>query len=362
MKLEDYPLLLCQRSDVEINSLLTRIKVGELCLTPKYQRNAHLWSRRMQSRLIESYLLGLPVHPITVGLRADGSGISDIVDGLQRMTTLYTFAAHGQEKWPLVGLEFLIAYEGCTFDTLPVVARRKLTAATQAVHTFPTDVKEWKGPNLCYVMFDRINISTALNPSERIRGVDIAGHIRDFGDALTSVVEGVTHVRSRSKRNVSWKLGIGVALGVLGTRHVSEKDVSFAGVKLGAAGKKATNLCMDAFKTHVESIGEDGRKALLERTRQALSRIEVVFGDGALRSWPTGNKPSKKCNFAQAVLQGFLVNNASSAVADHDLRQLWRDACSRTAEEGAHGFERKSIVGMLAYIELRTSFLGKEAP
>ena len=60
----------------------------EIDIHPEFQRFFR-WSNKQKSNLIESILLGIPIPPIFVSQRNDG--VWDVVDGLQRLSTLYQF-------------------------------------------------------------------------------------------------------------------------------------------------------------------------------------------------------------------------------------------------------------------------------
>ena len=77
---------------------------NEIDIHPEFQR-FYRWSPNQKSNLIESILLGIPIPPIFVSQRKDG--IWDVVDGLQRLSTLYEFFGilkdeNGNIKPPLV--------------------------------------------------------------------------------------------------------------------------------------------------------------------------------------------------------------------------------------------------------------------
>lgn len=61
---------------------------NEIDIHPEFQR-FYRWSSTQKSNLIESLLLGIPIPPIFVSQRQDG--VWDVVDGLQRLSTLYEF-------------------------------------------------------------------------------------------------------------------------------------------------------------------------------------------------------------------------------------------------------------------------------
>ncbi|MEW5733874.1 MAG: DUF262 domain-containing protein [Thermodesulfobacteriota bacterium] len=62
---------------------------GEIDIHPEFQR-FYRWKSSQKSSLIESILLGIPIPPIFVSQRPDG--VWDIIDGLQRLSTIYELA------------------------------------------------------------------------------------------------------------------------------------------------------------------------------------------------------------------------------------------------------------------------------
>jgi len=60
----------------------------EIDIHPEFQRFFR-WSMKQKTDLIESILLGIPIPPIFVSQREDG--VWDVVDGVQRLSTLYQF-------------------------------------------------------------------------------------------------------------------------------------------------------------------------------------------------------------------------------------------------------------------------------
>jgi len=73
---------------MSIGELMSLYKEGELDIHPEFQRFFR-WSIQQKSKLIESILLGIPIPSIFVSQRQDG--IWDVVDGLQRLSTIFEF-------------------------------------------------------------------------------------------------------------------------------------------------------------------------------------------------------------------------------------------------------------------------------
>lgn len=80
--------LSADRMDISFGELVNLYKNNELIIRPEYQR-LFRWNNAQKTGLIESILLGIPVPPIFVA--EDEDGIWELVDGLQRVTTIISF-------------------------------------------------------------------------------------------------------------------------------------------------------------------------------------------------------------------------------------------------------------------------------
>ena len=74
---------------VSIGEWISLYEKNELDIHPEFQRFFR-WSLEQKSRLVESILLGIPIPQIFVAQRPDG--IWDVVDGVQRLSTIYQLA------------------------------------------------------------------------------------------------------------------------------------------------------------------------------------------------------------------------------------------------------------------------------
>lgn len=73
---------------MSIGEILSMYSEGDLDIHPEFQR-FYRWSPNQKSKLIESILLNIPIPSIFVAQRTDG--IWDVVDGLQRLSTILEF-------------------------------------------------------------------------------------------------------------------------------------------------------------------------------------------------------------------------------------------------------------------------------
>lgn len=83
--------LKADRLDMSFGEIINIYNDGLLIVDPEYQRTFR-WSTYQQTKFIESVLLGIPIPPIFVA--EDSNGIWEIVDGLQRISTILSFLGY----------------------------------------------------------------------------------------------------------------------------------------------------------------------------------------------------------------------------------------------------------------------------
>lgn len=162
----------------EIIELIERNKL-EIIEENDLQRLPDLWDLRRKSLLIESLLIKLPL-PI---FYLDGSQeIWQVIDGLQRLTTLYQFVSPKSKKtFELKHLEYLQdEYEDFSFERLPLSMRRRILDSTIEAFVLnpgtPLSVK--------YNIFQRINTLGLKLKSQEVRNALYRGIPSNFSKQL----------------------------------------------------------------------------------------------------------------------------------------------------------------------------------
>lgn len=178
-------------ADLTVREVVRMVRDGEMNAAPVYQRKFR-WKAEDESRLVESLMLGLPVPSVFVAANADFS--LEVVDGLQRVSTLVHFleprpedlARIGRdEPLALVGLDKLKRLEGLAFHQLPDGVQRYFGRLGLRVTTL-TDKSD---PTVRFQLFERLNRgAVALSPQE-VRTVVYRGA---FVELLKELAEGET--------------------------------------------------------------------------------------------------------------------------------------------------------------------------
>lgn len=104
-----------QQKNISMGLILRRLKQGTIKLSPSFQRK-EVWTPVRKSHLIESLMLKIPLPMFYVA--AQGDGVWEVVDGLQRLTTIRDFFISNADGRPLKlsNLEFLgDKFNGKTF-------------------------------------------------------------------------------------------------------------------------------------------------------------------------------------------------------------------------------------------------------
>ena len=145
---------------------------AKLFFIPDYQRKS-VWNDENRSAFIESILLGFPIPFLFFCERDDGT--VEIVDGVQRMTTLYTFL---QNRFALSTLKKLSVLNGFRFSDLSDATQRKFKNKSLRIVVLegatPVEFRQ--------DLFSRVNKSgQKINESEFRRGT--------FPGKLTQFIE-----------------------------------------------------------------------------------------------------------------------------------------------------------------------------
>lgn len=175
-------------ADPTLELLANKVQANEI-IVPFYQRK-YVWKIEQASRLIESFLMGLPVPQVFLYVNDDDQ--LEIIDGQQRiMSVKYFFegyfgepdAQNRRQIFKLKGLSERSEYNGKTYSELSTRDQRRIrNTSLRAIH-----IKQLK-PSLrndsVFHIFQRLNTGgTQLKPQE-IRNAVYRGKIVDELKAL----------------------------------------------------------------------------------------------------------------------------------------------------------------------------------
>ncbi|MBY6060064.1 DUF262 domain-containing protein [Microbacterium esteraromaticum] len=165
-----------------VREIVRMFEENELSIAPSYQRK-YRWPAKVASAFIESMFLGLPIPPIFVATNDNFQW--EVVDGLQRVSTLISFLSDDPEslerigrKEPLklVDLAKLSQLNGTTFGDLPVSLQRYFSRQPLQLVSL-TD----KSDKLVrFDLFERLNSGAISLTPQEVRSAVYQGKFIDF--------------------------------------------------------------------------------------------------------------------------------------------------------------------------------------
>lgn len=154
--------------------------VIEKFVIPNYQRVEDIWNDDKKSLFIESILLGLPI-PYIYLYEIEESGDLEIVDGVQRLSTLYSFI---QGNLRLRKLEKLTDLQGFYFYDLTDSSQKKFKNTT--LRAVKLDAKGVSSEEFRRdIIFARINRGGEKLKDSEFRKGSFPGNLTDFVDELS---------------------------------------------------------------------------------------------------------------------------------------------------------------------------------
>ena len=170
-------------SDPSLELLSQQIGRGDIII-PFYQRK-FVWKLEQASRLIESFLMGLPVPQVFLYVNADDQ--LEVIDGQQRLRSVHYFMEGyfgdaddkgRRQVFRLKGLSELSDYNGKTFSELSDRDKRKLRNATlRAINI--KQLRPSTTNDSVFHIFERLNTGGTQLKAQEIRNAVYRGRIVD---------------------------------------------------------------------------------------------------------------------------------------------------------------------------------------
>ncbi|WP_168203299.1 DUF262 domain-containing protein [Oceanispirochaeta crateris] len=144
IKTDNYPM--------SIGEIINLYSDKDINLTPAFQR-LYRWSEAQKTRFIESILLGIPIPPIFVSQKDNGKW--DVVDGVQRLSTILQFAGELKDYDPLKldKGKLLPSLNGMTWEKIDADIRRKFKRRKLGINILLTG----NNTKSQYELFQRLN-------------------------------------------------------------------------------------------------------------------------------------------------------------------------------------------------------------
>ncbi len=182
---------------MSIGELMNLYKSNELTINPNFQRY-FIWDETQKTRFIESILLGIPVPSIFV--YQDKEGVWELVDGLQRLSTIFEFAGilrqpdgSTAESFILTGTKMLPSLDNKSWktiegkDTDQIEQKHKLEIKRSRMRV--EILRKESDTQAKFELFQRLNTGgTYLEPQE-VRNAVMLMLNEDFHDWIHNLSE-----------------------------------------------------------------------------------------------------------------------------------------------------------------------------
>jgi uncharacterized protein with ParB-like and HNH nuclease domain len=176
--------ILTYPADYTLKTHVEKLTAKEVLITG-FQRK-YVWLQPQASKLIESFLLGLPVPPVFFYLHPRTNKML-VVDGQQRLKSISYFYSgyfgedtngHPSVDFKLMGLSEDSPFYEKTYEDLGASSRRKLDNAV--LRSFVIRQIKPKGDSAIYHIFERLNTGGTLLQGQEIRNCIFHGAFNDL--------------------------------------------------------------------------------------------------------------------------------------------------------------------------------------
>ena len=253
--------------DYNLQSITSLLDNKRINTAPEFQRRFR-WDTTRQSKLIESFLLNVPVPPIF--LNEDDFGEYSIIDGKQRLTAIHEFF---RGRLRLTGLQVFQDLNDKTIDDLPqqlrtIVETRPTIRAIIILRQSDRDIK--------YMVFDRLNTGGVRLNAQEIRNSAFPGALNSLILRLSELPDfhALLHVETKAKSAI-WREMRDAEL-VLRYFTFRENWTTF---------ESGMKRAMDAFMEKHRAPDAHALRTMEEDFLAALVAVEAAFGEYSFRRW-----------------------------------------------------------------------------
>lgn len=185
-----------KRVDLDIETIVQRFSPDDdrdpTIYIPAYQREL-VWRGDMQSRFIESLILGVPIPPIFASIN-DDFGTLEIIDGSQRINTLNQYLKRGLK---LKGLTKLKSLNGTKFTDLTIARQRKIKIIDIRFNIITGEANATTRADI----FDRLNSTgQKLEPSQIRKGAFNNSNFYQFILEMSKIPKAFSQISPRKKK------------------------------------------------------------------------------------------------------------------------------------------------------------------
>lgn len=320
--------LVTQPYDLGLKSLSSDIESGRISLSIEYQRR-YVWDAGKASRLVESLLLNVPIPVCYFAENEDGS--YEVIDGLQRLTTIREFL---DNRTKLSGLSVLSELNGKGFKDLAPRDQRRLENRTIRCIV----ITEESNPDIKFDVFERLNTGAATLTAQELRNSVYRGKFNDTLKELSAETWFTDNLGNLSNKRMD--------LEELVLRY-------FALTNELSDYKPPLRQLLNGYMRTNRQVTPSAEE--IDRFRDVCEKVRTVFGDTPYRGYESKNSVNKAIFDALMIPVAFadreaLVEKASEAskiLETLETNEQFRTAIGRATADRQRMLYRIGIVAHL---------------
>lgn len=340
-------------------------KPDYLDLRPFYQRRPR-WDVKRQSRLIESFIMNIPVPPVFLYERTFNS--YEVMDGQQRITAIRDFYAN---DFKLKGLEIWPELNGRSYKTLPENIRAGIDrrSITSIVLLKESTGSEEEALSLRETVFERLNTGGIKLERQEIRNAMYRGLFNELVDELTrwDPFRKVWGLPPWVKGEIESNPAI-LDITLFSQMGDAELVLRFFALRHAARYRNGMQGFLDIYMRRASRFNEADIEFLRALYKETFSLALDIYGDDAFHVFsPEADafaaQPHKA--FYDAVMVGLLEHldsaddlRAKKTNVVEATKQMFRDAGPKTFTGAAN--TKADVVGRIAaFSQMIRSVLGQ---
>ncbi|RFZ92164.1 DUF262 domain-containing protein [Mucilaginibacter conchicola] len=173
--------------DISVKELISMVSDNIIDIAPDYQRQFR-WNTERQSELVESIFLGIPVPSLYMA--ANGDGTWELIDGVQRLSSIISFAGSKEARdkttlssvLTLSELTKLTTFNDKKFEQLPKTVQLDFLLKPLKI----TTLSDKSDLMVRFDLFERLNTGGVALSNQEIRSCVYRGRFNDFLKRLSS--------------------------------------------------------------------------------------------------------------------------------------------------------------------------------
>lgn len=168
--------IVTEQARYQLNSIVNMVNSEDYILNPEFQRR-HRWDDTRKSKLIESFIMNVPIPPIFLYERE--YSVYEVMDGLQRLTAISQFY---QDRFALQDLVEWKELNGLKYSELPEQVQKGINRRyiSSIILLQETAKSETEANRLKQLVFERINSGGEKLKPQEIRNALFPGGLNNL--------------------------------------------------------------------------------------------------------------------------------------------------------------------------------------